>query len=569
MASPRLGGTVHNTPLGRSTSRPSTLMLFMWCSSFVFFLSGSFQRVWIDSDNLDLVNFEVIETGEVSTDSRDQNEPPTVESEVEIEPTTTDPPKPRRHYRYYELASEIRTMLDEYPKTGPKAKRNSYSSYSRARVFKSAPWLPYRRICKDTCCVSTVAISLDQDDRQLINTQDGRDLADVALVHYELNVDHLVYHHTVFNEKMIPCLLPGTIFAVENHFKIMKYFWTLVRPHMKHPFLMTTTGTDGNSPSYGDQYLKKDPLLLRWYGTNPLYKKREPKFKPLPLGFSYQHPQEKYLIPYMELNNYTNPFLDKSRWTSIDWDNFNFRKDTFVHFGLRRPNRKHLWPILCANTTESDEAEAATTTEDGKRRSSSCHQETEKLPVEQIYADMSNFKFGASPTGMGWDCYRTYELILMGVIPVIEERDPASYDLFEDLPVIHLKNFNKIKTQQEMIDAMRQYVTSDAFLNNDFQKGWERLFLRYRRRQFLQETGRDKEILVDEQGREYYQAYHYEYFDSNYGKSKPRYCSKDGNCETPENTPQDDSWLQPKPLSSEDQDFLTKWRQKGEHPGQM
>jgi len=132
MASPRLGGTVHNTPLGRSTSRPSTLMLFMWCSSFVFFLSGSFQRVWIDSDNLDLVNFEVIETGEVSTDSRDQNEPPTVESEVEIEPTTTDPPKPRRHYRYYELASEIRTMLDEYPKTGPKAKRNSYSSYSRA-----------------------------------------------------------------------------------------------------------------------------------------------------------------------------------------------------------------------------------------------------------------------------------------------------------------------------------------------------------------------------------------------------------------------------------------------------
>ena len=170
---------------------------------------------------------------------------------------------------------------------------------------------------------------------------------------------------------------------------------------------------------------------------------------------------------------------------------------------------------------------------------------------------------------MGWDCYRTYELILMGVIPVIEERGPASYDLFEDLPVIHLKNFNKIKTQQEMIDAMRQYVTSDAFLNNDFQKGWERLFLRYRRRQFLQETGRDKEILVDEQGREYYQAYHYEYFDSNYGKSKPRYCSKDGNCETPENTPQDDSWLQPKPLSSEDQDFLTKWRQKGEHPGQM
>jgi hypothetical protein len=62
---------------------------------------------------------------------------------------------------------------------------------------------------------------------------------------------------------------------------------------------------------------------------------------------------------------------------------------------------------------------------------------------------------------------------------------------------------------------MKDYIRSEAFQNTTFAAGWERLFLKYWRRQLLKDTGREKDILRDEQGREYYQAWKYTLPSSN------------------------------------------------------
>ena len=132
-----------------------------------------------------------------------------------------------------------------------------------------------------------------------------------------------------------------------------------------------------------------------------------------------------------------------------------------------------------------------------------------------------------SPPGAGYDCYRTYELLLLGVIPIVENR-PITSELFTDLPVIKMENmFDNTTTAKKYVDAVRNYIESEAFQNGTF-TGWSRLFLEYWRRKVLKDAmGRDRAIIKDEEGKEYYQAWHYTPNNSN----KLTVCSKAGNCE--------------------------------------
>ena len=74
------------------------------------------------------------------------------------------------------------------------------------------------------------------------------------------------------------------------------------------------------------------------------------------------------------------------------------------------------------------------------------HHET--LPFDQYIPSLKSFRFCISPPGRGIDCHRTWEALLLGVIPILLSSpiDP----LFDDLPVIILnsiEDFNKIDNE--------------------------------------------------------------------------------------------------------------------------
>ena len=112
--------------------------------------------------------------------------------------------------------------------------------------------------------------------------------------------------------------------------------------------------------------------------------------------------------------------------------------------------------------------------------------------------------------GAGYDCYRTYELLLVGVIPIVPAVHGGNHGLYQDLPVFEMNDFTKNRTRAEYLQEMRNYLQSDAFRNLDLDKGWERLFLRYWRRSILKWAKRDQFILEDPNTRyKYYQAWRY------------------------------------------------------------
>jgi hypothetical protein len=283
-----------------------------------------------------------------------------------------------------------------------------------------------------------------------------------------------------------------------------------VRPQINVPFIVVTSKSDGESPITAVQSNAtwlEDPLLIRWYGTNPTYKytngKHPEKFRPLHLGLSVDHPQEKYLRPYLELTNFTNPFLDKSRWIQSIKKGINFDDDVIVFFGLNNKNkpwRTSLWQTLCSNT---------------KSTSISCggNNSTTSISPSEVYSIASHYPYGISPPGVGWDCYRTYEYFFLGMIPIIDKAPyNEGYDVFEGLPAIHIDKLGKSNmrsnevTRDSIASAIHDYIGSPDFQNNTF-SGWRRLFLGYWRREIMKDAGR--EIIQDEQGNDYFVTWKY------------------------------------------------------------
>jgi len=385
---------------------------------------------------------------------------------------------------------------------------------------------------KQSCSVERVAIPLEQDEHNIINTLDAHDLADVTLQHYASS-GHLEFFGNSLTPEMLPCLLPGTIISIDNHISAQEYFWSKLRPHIQVPFILVVTESDGNTPEHRwGSTIKDDPLLLKFYGTNPDYKVvngvegLRDKYVPMPLGLAKFHRQTPYLYNYLKLHNFTSPFHDLSRWTDRldelkDPNNDNLNEVLFVKFNVHQyaRHRAVLHDKLC-----KDKNGVEIQTKDGISCSS------KRADPHETYNASSRYLFGISPPGAGWDCYRTYEMLLTGVIPLIDAR-PGSEELFQDLPVIHVPELvqNTTRTRAEFRAIMADYVESDAFRHNNFTQGWDRMFLQYWRQRMLRDAaGRDKEILTDPNtGKQYYQAYRY----TSTKRPDRIYCGEVGKCE--------------------------------------
>jgi hypothetical protein len=96
-----------------------------------------------------------------------------------------------------------------------------------------------------------------------------------------------------------------------------------------------------------------------------------------------------------------------------------------------------------------------------------CYFEKYPLPRMTSWSRQADFMFVVSPEGMGIDCHRTWEAILLGCIPVMKKNGISS--LFRDLPVIELSRWNEFQPNRLLTESQRcmeeKYDYSSVFLN--------------------------------------------------------------------------------------------------------
>lgn len=218
---------------------------------------------------------------------------------------------------------------------------------------------------------------------------------------------------------------PGDLIFARN----APEFFEKMHPHIKHPYIMLTMGEWRESVK--DEWLDKleDPKIIAWFSIHAC-ERTHPKFHLLPIGV-YQVPEiyEKRV----ELSKLFKE-LRKQPKTSLLYSNHG---DMFN----KKPERKELDEFLAKQPWAT--------------RSSN----VQGLEFVDYMKEMAQYKFTVSPRGYGIDCYRTWEAVLAGSIPIVRssQLDP----LYKNLPILIIDKWEDLS--EEFLNQKYKEITSKKY----------------------------------------------------------------------------------------------------------
>ncbi|MBM3886309.1 exostosin family protein [Candidatus Dependentiae bacterium] len=212
-----------------------------------------------------------------------------------------------------------------------------------------------------------------------------------------------------FNPKQVQ---DGDIVFIKNHPAYLKKFFANVHPHINAKYILLSHQGDMGTPGAFSHYLN-DEKIIAWCSCN-VATPNNPKMVALPLGVIgiLQHK-----LPWN-----CEDILGK---ILIDIKKDRIKKTNLFYFNVS----------ICTNPTERGKPL------DILRNQKFCTT-TSRKPYEQYLREMATFKFVISPHGTGLDCYRTWEALMLGCIPVVKTSvlDP----LYKDLPVLIVNAWEEI-----------------------------------------------------------------------------------------------------------------------------
>ncbi len=218
----------------------------------------------------------------------------------------------------------------------------------------------------------------------------------------------------------------------------LNYFLKEILPHLNVPIVLVTSNGEG---TVDDRYL--DVLELAqigaWFGRNMTL--IHPKARCIPLGVCWnQMPNDRRYHEILKIA------LDQ-----LTVEDFFKPKQTAIYLNIWRPShpiREQVYRHF-SNLAE-------------------CKVVQRRLQFREYFQDLANARFVISPRGVNIDCYRTWEALIAGSIPVVESEGIDG--LYEGLPVIIAQNLTSVTNEflNEEFEKMRKQNYNLAKLRADF-----------------------------------------------------------------------------------------------------
>ncbi len=219
-------------------------------------------------------------------------------------------------------------------------------------------------------------------------------------------------------------------------------FIASMHEEIKYPYIIVTHG-DFRDTCHDRHlaYLDDEKIIARFSVHPP--KSQHKKFFPLPLGIAID--RENYENKE-ELNAYFSELRETSPKSKLLYLNFP---------SFQNNDRKKAKSIL-------------------KKKGFPF---SKRAPFKEYLKEMASHKFALSPRGHGPDCYRTWEALLVGTIPIVRrcqfdkvllrshenERYTGSQldRLYEDLPVLVIDDWEEIT--EEFLNKKYEEITSKSY----------------------------------------------------------------------------------------------------------
>ena len=265
-------------------------------------------------------------------------------------------------------------------------------------------------------------------------------------VKYESQWSHL---NKAFTDDVIPYMKPNSIIFADtlwlDRFELFN--------KIQVPFIIISAEADVTIP-YNNFHKKIDccysvldnPLLIKWFSIN--VDDSHHKLIPIPIGLPKHVPfLMKEKSPYM---GWDIPFMISKVSDAIQAKNINLKQN------LTNTNKKLLYTRMtvenstnCYHDQEGIRAHATSVL------SREFNMDTSLIKWEEYIDELCNYKFCLSLPGKGLDCYRTWEALTLGVIPVVI-RTKHMDCIYNDLPVVIVDQVEDIT--KEFLDAQFERI---------------------------------------------------------------------------------------------------------------
>ncbi len=204
----------------------------------------------------------------------------------------------------------------------------------------------------------------------------------------------------------------GDTIFIKNHPQYLTKFFANVHPYINEKYILISHQGDMTTPGAYAHHLDSEKIIA-WYSCN-VGADAHPKMRPIPLG-----------VMGILMKNLPRNCEEILGRVLLDIKKGAINKTNLFYFNV---NPK-------TNILERGKPL------DFLRNQKFCTMAKGK-PYEQYLREMATHKFVISPHGTGLDCYRTWEALTLGCIPVVKK---SSLDvLYEGLPVLIVDNWQEV-----------------------------------------------------------------------------------------------------------------------------
>ena len=313
--------------------------------------------------------------------------------------------------------------------------------------------------CKQKCCWSVKRMRNFYNGEQdripgVLDRLSSIDLKLLADVHYGTLRIPVGIQLPKLTYDILPCLQNGTIIFVDT-IDLIHFFRDFHEKIMVNYILMTGD-SDFSCPLHIirshyhllDRIFTGQTRILHWFSMNcnlgPHDKwHKSNRFTCIPQGIS-QWLNQRY---YMQLASGKDDSIRNRHLKSDDyWILTSFNKNNGLH-------RKEIWNFACHGRL---------------RNISKCFYRLDSVDQWRYYLHIARSKFVLSPPGDGIDCYRTWEALYLGSIPIILKTTINS--IFEQLPVLIVNNYEEITL--ELLTDVYEKMIRQSYDNRRLYKGY-------------------------------------------------------------------------------------------------
>jgi hypothetical protein len=194
-------------------------------------------------------------------------------------------------------------------------------------------------------------------------------------------------------------------------------FFEKKHPHIKNKYILLSGNVDTNVEQEYKKY--DDEKIIHWFAQNLDFKTE--KVTPLPIGITNYHyvntlgkGKIDVLLKNINLKDSKNKIKDKISF------GFNFNKDCMIPRSLERM-------ALDKKLNEDKNFERVNT-----------------VDQDEYFKKLNQYYFTVSPEGAGIDCYRTWEAMYLGIVPIVKRSTTTEYLKGLNLPIILVSDWNEM-----------------------------------------------------------------------------------------------------------------------------